>query len=174
MRLLTEKSITFRPQKWLNDMINATMGVHRIKKKSEAIHYLLKELLTLREQQKQTVKPSISLDVETENIEVGCPALIKIPKRGYCCAINAPRIIRLESLLICKFCWERKQKLKMNSVPQKSTLYNGASRQKPTQILCKATGYWEKPLKILGRCERCKIANFSLWAECQKRYIDSP
>ena len=45
---MKEKSITFRPETWADDMINNTMAIHKIKKKSRAIHYLLKETEKLR------------------------------------------------------------------------------------------------------------------------------
>jgi hypothetical protein len=50
---LKEKSLTFRPETWLDELIKNTMGVHRIKTKSEAIHYLLKETENLRVENKQ-------------------------------------------------------------------------------------------------------------------------
>jgi len=143
--------------------INIFKGLHKSKSSSEALRGIIIEYKVLKEHngnESSLKNPSVE-----ETLQIGCPALINVPNKSWCCAKNAPRLVSLASLKICEYCWQKQQKEKTVSIPQTTpSLY-----KKPQKILCIGTGYWENPLKIQGRCANCKIRTFRTWAECQEK-----
>jgi len=127
----------------------------------------------------ETIK---NLELETERLkekfpepttesmrDVPCPALIDVPNKGLCCANKAPRIVPIPTTKICKFCWERQQKLKAVWVPQASTVLN--KHKKPEKIYCLGLTSWVDPLKTQAMCYRCKTQTLERYAECQQKRL---
>lgn len=125
------------------------------------------ELATLRKEVIQLKEQLSNSPQSIQTLEVDCKALIEL-NEGFVCAIKAPKITPIPSLLICKFCldrqWEQNQTQKATKTRSKSLSFY----KKPKEILCK-TGYWENPKKIQARCERCKQQTLQTWLECQQR-----
>ena len=154
----TTKPIKFRPTQKIEDRIQTYKTEHPNATTTEAVIQLI-EGATQSE-------PSPETTHETWR-KIGCPALLVVPELGYCCANKAPKIVPIpqQHLAICKFCWERQQKLKTTATTKPvSNLY-----KKPEKIYCIRDTIWLDPLKWQSKCQRCLKEKPYVWGKCKQK-----
>ena len=172
---------SFRPEDWLKHDVESYMKRHKIENRTKGIHSFVRDKDNEIEKYKEALtsaklecKPSTDFNVQCDFLNANNDCMKFWFSRGQ---------IKKVTPIQCKHCWELQQKQKLtmesSSVSTKKPNYQTSRKtNKPKtynrikKILCEATGRWEEPTKIQVRCEKCKNGNRTLWADCQKRYLE--
>lgn len=134
------KSIHFRAEQWLDKLIQTDMNVHRLKSKTEAIHYAFRELQILRQQQKQNRKTREDATTETHLEDKPfppCPFRVYVPPQNEPICLNKkPPLKTIKPLIpqVCEVC----QQLMLSEKIMKKTVKS----PNPSKYLKKA---YKKP-----------------------------
>jgi len=72
----------------------------------------------------------------------------------------------------CDHCWEKQQKFKVTVNPSTSSI--PTMYKKPKAKYCLEATLWIDRLKNMGRCKKCQLDTFDIWAECQRKNMYEP
>ena len=151
-------------------LVKKGLSVEEIIKKKDHAHNLeIKKKDELVEMLRAGQSPK---DVRTI-VENACKGL-GLKKNGefYCMDKDAPistEARRNFTLPVCDFCKAERRKEKDRSKTSNNSTTSKIYTKKP-KILCTLSGRREDVLKILAKCEKCKLHEFGEYMKCRERY----
>ena len=168
------KRINIRVEKWFGELVQTTMREQKLKTVTEAMHFLLRELEILKEQQQRRENPEIETDLQKDLEQPFPPCDLRVldtQTNHYECLNLKPRVNLKhfsKSGLQPQVCI----KCKSVKIVEKATDNRRKTVKKPRleYIYCEAEGMKIPIDANQGKCRRCNLNNFRKWAECQEKH----